>query len=138
MITARLQNRFYLLQNMGGDNDGLLSGHLANERSHLELLVGVEAVRRLVQNQNVGIMYQRLGQTDTPFVALRQRVDRLIKHAFQVGELHRARNGRSAGRTRQAADIGDESEIGLRSHISICGGTFWEVTDVTLCLDRIL
>ena len=50
-----------------------LSGAIArDERAHLVLLVGVEPVGRLVEDQHVGIVQQRLREPDAALEALGQ------------------------------------------------------------------
>ena len=79
---------FDFFEDVCGENDRLFLAHALDESAHLVLLVGVEAVGRLVKNQDVRIMNDRLRQTGTVFVALRQGVDRLVEHSFEHARLN--------------------------------------------------
>ena len=49
--------------------------------AHLVLLVRIEAVGRLVEDQHLRVVQERLRQTDAALEALRQRLDDLLEHA---------------------------------------------------------
>ena len=92
---------------MGGDDDGLIRGHAADQPAHRMLLVGVEPVGGFVQHQHVGIVQDRLGQADPAAKALGQGLDRLVQHALKLGSgdgagawrsLPRRRTSRAPGR----------------------------------------
>ena len=51
------------------------------------LLIGVEAVGRLVEDQDLGIVQQRDREADPALEALRERLDRLPEHALQLEQI---------------------------------------------------
>ena len=72
-----------LLEDVGREHDRLVAAELADQVAHLVLLVRVEAVGRLVHDQHLGIVDQRLREAGAVLVALGQRVDRLAQHRFR-------------------------------------------------------
>ena len=71
-------HRLDLLEQMGRDDDRLLRPHRRDDLAHLVFLVGIEPVGRLVEDQHVGIVQQRLRDPDPALEALRQCFDRLM------------------------------------------------------------
>ena len=53
------------------DNDRLVGGHIGNQLPHIVLLVGIEPVGGLVEDQDLGIMEDGGGKTDTVLEAFR-------------------------------------------------------------------
>src|SRR6267378_4770069 len=79
--------RAYLLhlgQHMAGDENGFaLSSQVAQEVAHLHDAGRVEAVGRLVQNQNIGVVEQRESQAESLLHAHRVRSHAVAIAAFQ-------------------------------------------------------
>ena len=65
----------------------LFAPHLVDDLAHLVFLVGIEPVRRLVEDQHLWVVQQRLGDADTPPEALRQGFDRLMHDLGDVDRL---------------------------------------------------
>ena len=61
---------FHFLEDMGGDDDRLVPCHLLDEQADLMLLVGIETIGRLIHDEHVRIMQDRLRQADAPLEAL--------------------------------------------------------------------
>ena len=55
-----------------------------DQLAHLVLLVGIEAVGRLVHDQHLRVVQDRLGDGDAPLEALRQRLDPLLQHRVEL------------------------------------------------------
>ena len=96
------------------------------------LLVGVEAVGRLVEDQHFRIVQDRLREPDPAPVPFRQRVDALIEHRFQVQQADDLVETASALIACQPANVGDELEESQRSHFRIARRTFGQVADPAL------
>ena len=82
--------RLDLLQDVGREDDRLVLAHALDEVAHLVLLVGIEAVGRLVHDQHVRIVDQRLREAGAVLVALGERVDALVEHVLEEAQLDRA------------------------------------------------
>ena len=63
---------------MAGDQEGLFLAELSDQLPDGDDLFGVEAHRRLVEHQNLRVVEDRCGQTDTLSVALGQSPDDLV------------------------------------------------------------
>ena len=107
-----------------------------DQRAHLVLLVGIEAVGRLVEDQHVGIVQQRLGEADAALEALGQRLDRLVEHAAELGALDRQVDAPLRLGAGEAADLRDEVEKPGRRHVGIGRRAFGQIADMPLGRDR--
>ena len=61
----------------------LLFAHAPDQRSDFMLLIRIKAVGRFVEDQNVGIVQNRLRQTDAAPVAFGQGLYALLQHRLQ-------------------------------------------------------
>ena len=97
-----------LLQDVGGEDDGLLAAQLLDEVSDLDDLVRIEAAGGLVEDEHFGRMQDRLGQPNPLLVALREVLDVAVQdvsNAALVGDLFDACAPLGA---RNPADLRDE------------------------------
>ena len=78
------------LEDVRGDDDGLLLGHLGNQLAHLVFLVGIEPVGGLVHDEHFRVAQDGLGDANAALVALGQRLDGLLEHGTEAGLLDRA------------------------------------------------
>src|SRR5690606_18347167 len=107
------------------------------ELPDLVLLVRVEAVRRLVEQQDVGIMQDRLRETHPAAVTLRQRLDALIEHSLEMEHPVDFLETLPSRRGRQAARVRDESEELAGGHLRVARRAFRQVADAALGFDRL-
>ncbi len=108
-----------LFEDVRGDDDGLLLGHLGDELAHLVLLVGIEPVGGLVHDQHLGVVEDRLGDADAALVALGQGLDRLLEHRTETGPLDRQAHRPGDRIAPQAPQLGDEAEQALGRHLGV-------------------
>ena len=105
----------------------------ADQLADLVLLIRIEAVGRLVEDQHLGVVQDRLREPDAPPVALRQRVDGLLEHAIEMQELRTTSSSRlRRAARRDAARFGDELEERPRRHLGIARRTFGQIADAAL------
>ena len=78
-------HRLDLFENVSRNDDRLVGGHVGDELADVMLLIGVEAVGRLVHDQNRRVVQDRLREADAALVALRQRVDHLLDDGLEAG-----------------------------------------------------
>ena len=74
-------------QDVGAQDDGVIARQAADQVAGLDDLLGVEAGGRLVQDQDVGVVDERLGQPDALPVALRQLAAVPVRHVGHVRAL---------------------------------------------------
>ena len=80
-------NRLDFLQNVGRENDRLPFPHPADQRPHLVFLIGIKPLGRLVENQDLGIVNDRLRETRPMPISFRKGLDRLIRHRVEKTHL---------------------------------------------------
>src|SRR3954454_12697649 len=125
-----------LLQDVGGEHDRFFAAQLADEVAHLVLLVRVEAVGRLIHDQDIRVVDQRLREAGAVLVALRQRVDGLVEHRVEEAALDYAVQRLSAGAPREAPQLGREIEEALDRHVGIGCGVLGQIANEALRLQR--
>ena len=67
-------------QDVRAENDGVIAGKAFDQLARFDDLFRVEAGGRLVQNQHVGIVDDRLRQPDALPIAFRKLADQLLPH----------------------------------------------------------
>ncbi|KAF0117579.1 MAG: Uncharacterized protein FD149_1082 [Rhodospirillaceae bacterium] len=122
-------DRLHLFENMGGNDDGLVRRHVADQAAHVMFLVGIKAVGRLVENQYVRVVQQGLGQTHPSFEALGQGVDGLGEDIPQGHPLHHRGDSPRLFRPRIATHLGDEGQEPLGRHVAIGRRSFGQVAE---------
>ena len=83
-------------QDVGREHDRVAAGERADQLAGLDDLLRVEAGRRLVEDQHVGVVQDRLGEADALPVALRQLVDQRRLHVADPALLDRVVDARLA------------------------------------------
>ena len=73
---------------MGAEHDRVRAGELLDELARLDDLLGVEARGRLVENQNLRIVKNRLRKPDALPVSLRQLPAMTIRHVVDARAPH--------------------------------------------------
>ena len=126
-------DRLDLLEDVGGEDDGLLGSHLLDEVAHLVLLVGVEAVRGLVEYEHRRIMEKRLREAHALLVALREGFDGLPAYRSEMAEADDALEARLLLRGgAEAPGFRDKAEKLLDGHLGVGGRVFRQVADQAL------
>jgi hypothetical protein len=95
-------------------------------------LVGIEPIGRLVQDEHVGIMNDRLGEAGAVTKAFGKRVNALVEHGFQEAHLHRPVDGPLLGVPSQAAQFCSKAEESMHGHIGVSRGVLRQVPDQRL------
>src|SRR3954469_463912 len=125
----------YFLEDVRREDDRLVGAELLDEVPHLVLLVRIEAVGRLVHDQHIRIVDQRLREAGAVLVSLGERVDRLVQHRLQEAELDHAVHRLLARGAGEAPQLGDELEERSHRHVRVRGGVLRQVADQALRLD---
>ena len=68
---------------MGREDDGLFLAQIADELANLVFLIGVEAISGFVQNEDLGVVKERLGEAGAVSVALGESVNRLTHNCLE-------------------------------------------------------
>ena len=95
-------------------------------------LDGVEPVRRLVEDEDVGLVHDRLREADALSVALRQRVDRRDEMLGEPGRPSGLRDGRFGAGGGHAAQLGHHEQVLLHEHLGVERRVLRQVSDLAL------
>ncbi|MCY1437358.1 hypothetical protein D9M71_535160 [compost metagenome] len=101
------------------------------------LLVGVEAIGRLVEDQHLRIMQDRLSQADAALEALGQGLDGLLADVLQFQLRNDTSNPLAPLDTPEAAHAGDEFEEAAHRHVAIARRAFRQIANLPLGLQRL-
>ena len=118
-------------------DDDFVFGQVANQLANLMLLIGIKAIRRFIQNQDLGIMQDGLCQSYAPFEALGQGIDGLFANAAQVNVIQDLFHALLHFLARETADLGDKLKEPQHSHVRVAGCTFWQIPDKLLGSKRV-
>ena len=104
---------------MRAQDDRVVARQLLDQATSLDDLLGVETGGRLVEDQHLGVVNQRLRQTHALPVALRQLAARTTSHVADPGSRHHLFDPRRALPRRDALDLGDEVQVFADRHVRV-------------------
>ena len=122
---------------MRRDDNGLLRGHLLDHLTDRELLIRVQAVRRLVHDQHLGIVNDRLRETGALTVTLRQRLNRLLCDGTETRLLDHGLDLLLRKLAVKTADLGNELQVVFDNHRPIARSRLGQIADGGLRRDGI-
>ena len=123
---------------MGGEENGVVLGQLADEGAHLQNLLGVEAHGGLVQNEQLGEAQQGLGQPHPLLIALGQVGDEPVGHRSRVRHLHHPVHLALPLPLGDPLEPGAEEQVFLHPHVGVEGGQLGQIADGPLGPLRVL
>jgi hypothetical protein len=115
---------FDLGQNVGAENDGVVTRELLEQVAYFDDLLGVESAGRLVEDEDVGIVDDRLGEADALPVSFGKLADQLLA---DVGDRTTADDVVDASGDVAGADsleFSDKGKILVHLHFRINGRGF--------------
>ena len=116
----------------------MIAGELLDELPCFDDLFRVEAGRRLVEDEDVGIMDERLRQTDALLVAFRQLAGQPVRHVVDPRARHDVLDALAPLVSRHPFYSGDEIEILDDAHVGIERRRFRQVAGAPLGLERLV
>ena len=137
MITTRSQVMLTSGKNVRGKNDGVISGETFDQVAHFDDLLGIEAYRRLIKNNHIGIVNQCLGDSYALLIAAGEALDELVALVFEAGFFDGVLDAAFRVYRRHIFYARDEIEIGVHGHVGIERRIFWEIADAAADFDRI-
>jgi hypothetical protein len=99
---------------------------------------GVEAARRLVEDQHVGLVHHRLGEADALAIALRQLEDVLAGHEREAAQPDDPVDLGPDRAARHAPDLGGEAQVVVDPHLGVERRRLGQVADLAAHLERVL
>lgn len=126
------------LEDVRGNHHDLAFREVLHQLPDLVLLIRVEAVGGLVEQEQLGIVEDRLGQRDAALEALGQGFDDAPALIPQLHAVHGAVDAPTFFPSAVVADGRDEGEKALDRHFSVAGSVLRQVADQLLCLARLV
>ncbi len=126
-----------LRQDVGAEDDGVISGQAANQLPGLDNLLGIEPGGGFIENEDLGIVDDRLGQPDPLAIPFRELADQLgpdVGHGAALGDFTDAAGDIGSGNAFQPAD---EGQVFVHFHFRIQRGRFGQVSDALLDFERV-
>ena len=125
-------------KDVGRKNDGMAAGEPLDEMADLDDLLGIEADGGLVENDDLGIMDQGLGQADALLITARKALDQVVALILNIGLDHSVLDARAALFRGNVFDASHEIEIGGNRHIQIQRRIFGQIPDALADLERVV
>lgn len=119
-------------ENMSRKENALGRPQAFDELSHLVLLIRIETVGGLIENQDLGVVQQRLREASAMTVALGKRIDRLMSDRAQKAGVDGAFDCLFFRQPGQIADIGAEFQETDDRHVIVERRRLGEVADFIL------
>jgi hypothetical protein len=120
---------------MGGQDDGLAGCHLADQCTNLVFLVGIQTVRWLIEDQDGGIVDERLGQAHAAPKTLGEGFDALMGYLFEMNEVHDAPHCPIGLRSPQTTSCGHKAQEAQGSHFLVGRRSLGQIADLPLGKD---
>src|SRR6185295_724623 len=125
-------------QNVRAENDRVIAGELLDQLAGLDDLFRVEAGRRLVEDEDVRVVDERLREPHALPVAFRQLAAQAIRHVVDARPLHHRLYALAPLTARHAFDSGDELEILEDAHVGVERRRLGQVPRPAFGLDRLV
>ena len=133
----QLAGLLHLGQDVGAEDDGMLRGQVLDHFAGLDDLVRIESAGGLIQDQNVRVVDDGLGEPDALPVALRELADDLLSHIGHVAAFADFADAALQIGSGQAFKFADELQVVADGHVGIEGGRFGQVADALLDFERL-
>ena len=124
-----IAGHFHFEKSVRRDEHGVVAPQVFDELAHGADLVRVQADRRLVQNDKLGLVDERIGEADTLAIAFRQITDDFTADVRQRALLHHNFDPFAALANPQAFQPGSKLEIFAHSHVEVQRIVFRHVTN---------
>ena len=116
----------------------MVAGELGDQPPRFDDLPGVEAGRRLVENQDLGVVQQGLGQADPLPVPLGQRAAPALGHVGDGRAFHGRPDARGPVSGGDAVDAGHEMQVLADGHFRIQGRRLGQIARPALGLEGLV
>ncbi len=127
-----------LTQDVCRKQDRVRQPELLDQVAHAPDLVRVEAVGRLVEDQQLGLMHEGIGEADALPVALREVADDLLAHLVQAAHLHHLADVLAQFTPREPLQRGPEIQIFPHPHVRVQRHVLRHVADAAAGCQRLV
>ncbi len=118
----------HLLQDVGRNDHQFVLAQLVDQAPHFVFLIRVEPIGGLVQDQDLRIVDQRLGQADAAPESFGERFDDLFDHGRESQTVDHDGAPFAPLFAREAAHIGDEIQKFADGHFAVARSTFRQIS----------
>ncbi len=125
-------------QNVSAENDGVVAAQALDQVSSFVDLLRIETGRRLIENQHVRVVNDRLRQTYTLAIAFRQFTQQLVLHIRNRAPIANVIDSLAQLRAREPFELADEGQVFARLHLRIERRGFGKIADALLDFERLL
>ncbi len=122
-------------QDVRAQDDRVITPQTRDQLPCLDDLFGIQPCGRLIQNQHVRVVDERLRQADALPVTFRQPGTQPIPHVVDSRAFHDRLHPLATLGRRDPLDFGDEPEIFAHRHVGIERRCFREIAGAALCLE---
>jgi hypothetical protein len=123
-------------QDVARDQDRVVLLEIVDQVAHLDDLHGVEASRGFVEDQELRVVDDRLGEADALTKAVRQRIDRIVRDLVQRRDVEDLAEPALQVHTGHAAELARELEIVHDRHLGVERGVLRQEADALADLVR--
>ena len=116
----------------------MVAGELLDQLTRLDDLLRIEAGGRLVEDQDVRVVDERLRQADALPVAFRELRAQPIRHVGHAGPLHHGLHPLRSIGGRDAFDFGHKGQVFENAHVGVERRRLGQVAGAALGLDRLV
>ena len=125
----------HLREDMGGEQYGMVRGNLLDKLPHLENLVGVEAVGRLVEDDELRPVHDGLGDTEALLVTAGQVADEPLAEVGDAATLLHLLHGGADKAGRHGPQLGAVHEVLVHGVVRVQGRFLRQEADILAGLD---
>ena len=133
-----LAGHAHFRQDVGGKNHGVIPSQTLDQLSNLNDLSGIQSYGGLIQDEDLGLMDERLGQSHSLLVSLGKMLDQALALLLQSAARFDLQEARTDRGSIDALDAGHKSKIGIDSHRFVEGRILGQIAHSSLHLQRLL
>ena len=131
-------DRFNLGEDVCRQDHAVRAAEFADQCANVEDLVGIEPDGRFVENDQIGLVHNGLGDADTLLVALGQGADQFPRYIGEAAALHGTRDGLFTARARHAVQSRGQPQIFSDVQFPVQRRCFREIADPCFGRDRLI
>ena len=128
---------FHLAEDVGGNEDGVVLAEALDEATDGANLIWVESVGGLVEDEELGVVNEGIGDSDALAKAFREGVDHLAADLLEAAFVEDIFQPPAQVVAVETFEFSTEGEVFLHPHVGVERDGFGEVSDFPACLERV-
>lgn len=122
-------SHLHFAENVGGEEDGMLFAEVLDEAANRANLVGVQSVRGLVKNQEVGFVNEGVGKSDPLPVSFGEGFNHFTPDIGQTANVENLAQTGPEAASAEAAEGSPKAKVFLDSHFRVKRDVLGHVAD---------